>query len=287
MQLYTLDAFTDRPFAGNPAGVCLLGAAGWPDVGWMQAVAAEMNLSETAFVCPADAGGVRPIRYFAPLAEVELCGHATLASAHLLFDLDPPADREEPIRFETFHGQRLDCRRLDGGLVQMRFPRHATEAMSAPADLAALAGLWPGEVIHAAKGPYDWLLQIDEPSRVTELRPDFPGLLKFCKAHSLRGVVVTAAGGTCPDGSAADVTSRFFAPTVGIDEDPVTGSLQCVLGPYWADRLGRRELLSYQASRRGGVLHLTVEDDAVLIAGHAVRVLDATLRPPATPKLHA
>jgi PhzF family phenazine biosynthesis protein len=257
--LFQVDAFADRAFAGNPAAVCLLD--GPADADWMQAVAAEMNLSETAFLHRDGAGYA--LRWFTPVAEVALCGHATLASAHALWE----SGRESggaPIAFATLSGTLTASR--DGGWIAMDFPATPPEPADAPAGLAEALGLparWTG------RSPFDWLVELASPGEVARVRPDMAALAEI----EGRGVIVTAAGGR--DG--ADVTSRYFAPGFGIPEDPVTGSAHCALGPFWAERLGRERLVCHQASARGGIVRVDVRGDRVLLSGRAVTVFEGRL----------
>ena len=217
--LAIVDAFTDRPFAGNPAAVCLLEAEAEP--AWMQRVASEMNLSETAFVRPIEAGF--ELRWFTPAAEVELCGHATLASAHLLWEAGRvPPDTE--IRFETRLRGALACRR-DGadGSIFMDFPADPAEPAAPPVGLVERLGV---RAVAVGRSRYDWIVELENEAEVLEARPDFPALAAF----DTRGVGITARASR----AGFDFVSRFFAPRLRIDEDPVTGSLHCVLAPYWA-----------------------------------------------------
>jgi len=266
MRLFQVDAFTENAFAGNPAAVCLLG--GPAGARWMQSVASEMNLSETAFLEPRPAG--YGLRWFTPVAEVGLCGHATLASAHVLYEtgLSAPADR---VNFETVSGP-LAARREDGLLV-LDFPaRPAAPAPPAPGLLAALGvtrPAWTGQ----AKD--DLMVVLDREDQVTALRPDITGLAVL----GTRGVIVTAPASR----PGADFVSRFFAPGVGIAEDPVTGSAHCTLGPYWAERIGRNDLTGYQASARGGTVTVRVEGERVLLVGRAVTVFSGELSDAALP----
>jgi len=266
MRLFQVDAFTENAFAGNPAAVCLLG--GPAGARWMQSVASEMNLSETAFLEPRPAG--YGLRWFTPVAEVGLCGHATLASAHVLYEtgLSAPADR---VNFETVSGP-LAARREDGLLV-LDFPaRPAAPAPPAPGLLAALgvtSPAWTGQ----AKD--DLMVVLDREDQVTALRPDITGLAVL----GTRGVIVTAPASR----PGADFVSRFFAPGVGIAEDPVTGSAHCTLGPYWAERIGRNDLTGYQASARGGTVTVRVEGERVLLVGRAVTVFSGELSDAALP----
>jgi len=266
MRLFQVDAFTENAFAGNPAAVCLLG--GPAGARWMQSVASEMNLSETAFLEPRPAG--YGLRWFTPVAEVGLCGHATLASAHVLYEtgLSAPADR---VTFESVSGP-LAARREDGLLV-LDFPaRPAAPAPPAPGLLAALgvtSPAWTGQ------SKDDLMVVLDREEQVTGLRPDITGLAVL----ATRGVIVTAPASR----PGADFVSRFFAPGVGIAEDPVTGSAHCTLGPYWAGRLGRTDLTGYQASARGGTVTVRVEGERVLLVGRAVTVFSGELSDAALP----
>ncbi len=254
-----VDAFTATPFAGNPAAVVLLPAAA-PE-SWMQAVALEMNLSETAFLVRR--GDDFDLRWFTPAAEVALCGHATLASAHVLWEEDHlPAG--EAARFHTKSGLLTARRRGDG--VDMDFPARRERVFEPPAELAGAIGAQPRYV---GRNVDDVLLLLDGEEAVRGLRPDF-GLLRTLP---VRGVIVTAPSAR----PGFDFVSRFFAPAVGVDEDPVTGSAHCCLAPFWAERLGRNELVAYQASRRGGVVRVCVEGDRVHLGGQAVTVVRGEL----------
>ncbi|GAA4616967.1 PhzF family phenazine biosynthesis protein [Actinoallomurus liliacearum] len=274
MRVYVVDAFTDRPFAGNPAGVCPLTDPA--DAGWMQRVAAELNLSETAFPRPVEAasgaagrsqgGEVRPdfeLRWFTPAVEVALCGHATLGAAHVLYETGAvPCDR--PIRFQTLRSGVLTVRREDD-LLAMDFPAVPPTKADPPAGLAEALGaepLWTGR-----NGQNDVLVVLPDATTVRSLRPDQHALGRI----DARGICVTAPG------EDHDFVSRFFAPRVGVPEDPVTGSAHCMLAPYWAERLGRAELVAYQASARGGEVRLSVRDDRVILRGGATTVIEGTL----------
>jgi predicted PhzF superfamily epimerase YddE/YHI9 len=262
-----VDAFTDRPFAGNPAAVCPLEAP-LPEA-LMQDIAAENNLSETAFFVPA--GGGFHIRWFTPVKEVPLCGHATLASAHVLWT----EDRAEPgqtIRFDTASGP-LAARPSPGGTIWLDFPATPAERVDPPPEL--MAGLGVGDAVRwVGLGRFDYLVELEGEAAVRGLAPDFGRLGRL--EH--RGVIVTASAGRPPAGTRSfDFVSRYFAPAVGIDEDPVTGSAHCTLGPYWAERLGRAELTGFQASARGGVVQVRTAGDRVLLGGQAVTVLRGEL----------
>ena len=259
MKIYQVDAFTDRPFAGNPAGVCVLPAAASDR--WMQAVAAEMNVSETAFLLQRPDGF--DLRWFTPTTEVELCGHATLAAAHILWQTGR-VDRGERCRFHTASG--LLTAGLHGDQVELDFPAVPDEPAPAPEGLAEILG---AEVVAFRGSRFDHLAEVASEAVVRGLHPDLARL----KALPVRGIMVTSRAST----PGFDFVSRFFGPAVGIDEDPVTGSAHCCLGPYWARRLGKNELTAYQASARGGVVGVTVDGDRVRLRGRAVTVLVAEL----------
>ena len=263
LSILQVDAFTDRPFAGNPAAVCVLPQA--RDEGWMQAVAREMNLSETAFLVPlGDAEAQYDLRWFTPVAEVELCGHATLASAHALWDSGALApDRDA--RFTTKSGPLSASR--DGDWIAMDFPATPATPLDAhPAGLADALGAEPHTVGHTR---FDYLVELPTAAAVRELQPDFGAVLRL----GVRGVIVTALA----DDGEHDFVSRFFAPFVGIDEDPVTGSAHCALGPYWCERLGVDEVRGFQASARGGTVRVRNRGERVELRGQAVTVLRAEL----------
>jgi len=259
--LFQVDAFTEEPFKGNPAGVCLL--RGPAEAGWMQKVAAEMNLAETAFPLP-EGDGFR-LRWFTPKVEVKLCGHATLATAHILWERGVLApDREA--RFETLSG-RLTARR-DGGLVELDFP--ARPPLPEPPDWAdAVVGALGIKPVSIGMSAEDVIFEAADEATVRSIVPDFATL----RSLPARGVIVTSRSAD----KRFDFVSRFFAPAVGVDEDPVTGSSHTVLVPYWAAKLGKSSLTAYQASARGGVLHLRHEGARVRIAGRAVTVIAGEL----------
>jgi PhzF family phenazine biosynthesis protein len=257
--LIQVDAFTDRPFGGNPAAVCLLEAARSP--AWMQAVAMEMNLSETAFLVPR--AGDWDLRWFTPAVEVDLCGHATLASAHALWE-SGRLQAGVTARFHTKSGL-LTCVQRDAW-IEMDFPATIEQEAEAPDGMADALGLTPRYVGRSA---FDYVVEADAEQTVRQLEPDHARLRRL----PARGIIVTsrAAGGEF------DFVSRFFAPGSGIDEDPVTGSAHCALGPFWAKRLGKADFLAYQASARGGIVKVRVEGDRVLLGGRAVTVLRGEL----------
>jgi len=254
-----VDAFTNKPFAGNPAAVCLLPEP--REERWMQDVAREMNLSETAFLV--GQGDGYNLRWFTPTVEVELCGHATLASAHALWEgrqLRP----DEPARFYTKSGLLTAARRSDW--IEMDFPAKPEEPASLPEGLDRALGV---EMKYVGKSKFDYLVEVDSEKTVRELNPDFTLL----KTVPVRGTMVTSRATI----AGFDFVSRFFAPASGVDEDPVTGSAHCTLGPFWKKRLGKDEFLAYQASARGGVVRVRVAGERVILGGQAVTVLRGQL----------
>lgn len=258
---FHVDAFTSRRFAGNPAAVCLLAKA--HPAKWMQAIAAELNLSETAFVVPMARG--LQLRWFTPKCEVDLCGHATLATAHVLWQEGlVPADQAIP--FHTRSGQ-LVAARLPDGRIELDFPARPAVVGKAPKGLAKVLGAKPVRVAHSTE---DLLVELESAAAVRALQPDLVALGEL----PVRGVVVTAAS----DQRRFDFVSRFFAPAVGVPEDPVTGSAHCVLAPWWSERLGRAVLKGYQASARGGEVEVEVAGDRVLLRGAAVTVVRGELQ---------
>lgn len=265
--LYQVDAFTDTPFSGNPAAVCLLPAPVADE--HLQAVAAEMNLSETAFLLRTNhrhwrSGSTFSLRWFTPQTEVPLCGHATLATAAVLFDVIRVYAEE--VVFQTRSGDLL-ARRCDSGIA-LDFPADPTIACEPPLDVLAALGLTGSEVVTAVYGTKTrkLMLHLRSAVQVRELRPNFAALLAARGMEAYRGLIVTAAG---EEGEPYDFVSRFFAPWIGIDEDPVTGSAHTVLTPYWAEQLGKPRLHAYQASSRGGVLWVR------LLAGERVELVGA------------
>jgi PhzF family phenazine biosynthesis protein len=258
--VFQVDAFAARRFAGNPAAVCLLDAP--RDPGWMQQVAAEMNLSETAFVVPR-AGGGFDLRWFTPATEVDLCGHATLASAHVLWET-ARLPMAEVARFETKSGT-LTARREDGWIA-LDFPATPDEPAEAPAGLAEALGC---EILYVGRSRFDYLIEVESEDVVRRLRPDHA---RLC-ALPVRGVMVTSRAAV----PGVDFVSRFFAPGSGIDEDPVTGSSHCCLTPFWSRRLGRTSFVAQQLSVRGGELRVALAGDRVTLRGQAVTVLRGEL----------
>jgi len=256
LPFFHVDAFTDRPFSGNPAAVCLLDAPAEP--GWMRQVAAEVNLSETAFVAPIDGGF--GLRWFTPEVEVDLCGHATLASAHVLWESGRLA-RHEPARFHTRSGWLTAT--WSEGWITLDFPALPIVPGPIPAEAVAALGVIP---LMTGTCGARWVVQAADEDVVRGLRPDFARL----RALTGRALMVTAAA---HPGTGCDFVSRYFAPWVGVNEDPVTGAAHCALGPFWATRLGRPSLVAYQASPRGGWLRVEPAGDRVRLAGQAVTVI--------------
>jgi len=256
-----VDAFTSTPFAGNPAAVAVLEAE--RDKTWMQQVAREMNLSETAFLLR------RPdhvaLRWFTPTVEVDLCGHATLASAHVLWTSGAVPERET-IRFRTRSGELTAAK--DGDWIQLDFPALVASWADVPPGLAEVLGARPKS---AATSRFDLLIELESEAVVRDLKPDI-GLLSNLP---YRGVIVTAAAASDDE---YDFVSRFFAPRAGVPEDPVTGSAHCVLGPYWGERLGQTSLIGYQASARGGVVKVELRGERAVLGGQAVTVWGGELR---------
>lgn len=259
LPLFQIDAFAERVFQGNPAAVCPLEA--WLPEALMQAIAAENNLSETAFCVPEGEG--YGLRWFTPLKEIDLCGHATLATAHVLFEHLGFAGAE--IVFSTRSGALRVTRA--GDRLAMDFPAKAVEPCAAPAALIEGLGRMPLEVY----GGRDYLAVFADAAEVRALRPD-PRRLAELDRH---GVIVTAPGGA-EDGD-VDFVSRFFVPKFGVDEDPVTGSAHCSLTPFWAARLGKATLEARQVSRRGGRLQCTLAGERVILRGRAVTYMAATI----------
>jgi PhzF family phenazine biosynthesis protein len=259
LTIYQVDAFTDRPFAGNPAAVCILDEYG--EDSWMQSVAMEMNLSETAFLVRREDG--LDLRWFTPTREVPLCGHATLASAHILWETGHLGPGEDA-RFSTLSGP-LGARR-SGDWIEMDFP---AEPEQEPVDTADVERALGASVKHAGKNRMYYLAEVDSAETVRSLKPD----IALVDELPTQGITVTSVS----DSPEYDFISRFFAPQSGVNEDPVTGSAHCLLGPHWEGRLGRHEFVAYQASPRGGVVRVRLEGDRVYLGGQAVTVLRGEL----------
>ncbi|TWD80277.1 PhzF family phenazine biosynthesis protein [Kribbella amoyensis] len=284
MRIRIIDAFTDRPFAGNQAGVCLLPLGPWPDTDWMQRVAAELNLAETAFarpVGPAEADW--ELRWFTPAVEVRMCGHATLATTQALVD-DKLIERE--VRFGTLSGV-LAASVGEDGEVTLDFPVSPPVPLTTPAGLAEALGVEPVGV-YGTGALGDLLVELADEAQVRALTPDLGLLERLNRTDAVRGTIITAAAAKPAAASAPtaatpeptaeyDFVSRFFAPASGIPEDPVTGSAHTALAPFWAARLGGDHLTGYQASPRGGVVRVVLAGDRVHLIGRAVTVLDGEL----------
>jgi PhzF family phenazine biosynthesis protein len=263
VEIFQVDAFSDRPFAGNPAGVCVLDEPG--DEAWMRDVASEMNLSETAFLHPEGAGW--RLRWFTPTVEVDLCGHATLASAHVLWS-ERGVARDRPLAFATRSGV-LGATPGEEDWIELDFPAEPAAPDDPPSALLEALGLDAVEA--AGRNRMDWLLELPDETALRAVDPDFRALGRV----DARGVAVTAPPGaaTRRDHPGVDFVSRFFAPAAGVNEDPVTGSAHCALGPWWSERLGRATVLGRQVSRRGGLVRVIDRGSRVTIAGRAVTSL--------------
>jgi PhzF family phenazine biosynthesis protein len=260
IRIVQVDAFTNRPFTGNPAAVCVLRDT--PSDKWMRNVASEMNLSETAFLVPQDDG--YNLRWFTPSVEVDLCGHATVASAHVLWQ-DRHLPETSQARFYTRSGLLTADRR--GDWIELDFPAKIAAPAEAPPELLPALGV--GKAKFVGKNVFDYLVEIESDTDLRNLAPDHSALRRL----PVRGIIVTARSSS-PD---FDFVSRFFAPGSGIDEDPVTGSAHTALGPYWAGILGKAEFTAYQASARGGVVKVRVGDGRVKLGGQAVTVMTGEL----------
>lgn len=259
MKIYQVDAFTDQPFSGNPAAVCPLPAARPAE--WMQNVAMEMNLSETAFFWPIHNGW--ELRWFTPAVEVALCGHATLATAHVAWETRR-ASVGQTLSFLTRSGPLSATR--SGKTITLDFPAQPAEEVAAPAGLAAALGV---EAVWVGRNRENYLVLLESEPAVRSLAPDFRAFAEL----ECQGVIVTAAA----DMEGFDFVSRYFAPAAGINEDPVTGSAHCALAPFWRQRLGKDEMVGYQASQRGGRVRVRDKGRRVELAGQAVTVLEGEL----------
>ncbi|MFD8046185.1 PhzF family phenazine biosynthesis protein [Streptomyces chartreusis] len=267
MRIRIVDAFSDRPFAGNPAGVLLLDA--FPEDGWLQNVAMEVNHAETAFAHPLPEGGEADwaLRWFTPVTEVTMCGHATLATAHVLHSTGA---HEGPVRFDTLSGVLVATPGADGSIT-LDFPTAPLTRVEAPDGVAEALGAEPLSAFDTGPNIGDLLLELADEKTVLGLTPD----LKALGAHSSRGIIATARAEDPERGY--DFVSRCFFPNVGIDEDPVTGSAHTALAPYWSERLGRTGLTGLQASRRSGRVRTEVRGDRTLLSGRAVTVIEGEL----------
>lgn len=271
MRIRVVDAFTDRPFAGNPAGVCLLEGEDWPDETWMRQVAAELNLSETAFARPltADPDADWALRWFTPAIETHLCGHATLATTHAM-QADGLVDGK--VRFKTLSGV-LTAEVAADGMITLDFPAAELTEIAVPDGLAEALDATPIAALSTG-ALLDLLVVMPDEKSVRGLDPDLRAISQLAGRENGRGVIVTAAAEQHAD---YDFVSRFFAPAAGIGEDPVTGSAHTALAPYWVSKLGGDSLVGYQASQRGGLVRTELAGDRVKLTGRAVVVLDATL----------
>jgi PhzF family phenazine biosynthesis protein len=256
--LFHVDAFTDCPFAGNPAAVCLLSS--WKEDGWLQAVAREMNLSETAFLV--EQNNHFDLRWFTPTVEVDLCGHATLASAHILWQHGRVQGGE--ILFSTKSGILKANRRSDD--IELDFPLMPESAAEAPPGLLLALGV---SARYVGKNQFDYIVEVESEEVLRKIAPDFKRLAML----PVRGIIITSRSAS----PQFDFVSRFFAPGSGIDEDPVTGSAHCCLGDYWQKQMNKSEFVAYQASARGGVVKVRVVNDRVLLGGRAVTVAKGEL----------
>ncbi len=260
MKIYTVNAFINKnKFTGNPAAVCLLTEPA--DEQWMQHVAAEMNLSETAFLVPHRNG--YNIRWFTPTTEVDLCGHATLASAHVLFETGNVSPNET-IRFHSKSGYLQAKKNNDW--IELDFPATPEEPATLLPSMMMALGI---TACYVGQSKFDYLVETESENTVREMKPDF----NILRTIPCRGVIVTAKS----DSKEFDFVSRYFAPAYGIDEDPVTGSTHCCLAPYWSKQLGKTEFTALQASSRSGILHVTLQGDRVILGGQAVTVLKGKL----------
>lgn len=255
-----VDAFTDQPFAGNPAAVCLLASARDPT--WMQQVAREMNLAETAFLLRRSDDGF-DLRWFTPTIEVDLCGHATLASAHVMWE-EGHLHRRKRARFHTRSGALVASRQ--GDLIWLDFPATPDQPLAKSPELERALG---ATISYLGRTRFDYLVELESEDAVRAVAPDMAALARL----PARGVIITARS----ERRAYDFVSRFFAPGVGVPEDPVTGSAHCGLAPFWAARLRKNELVGYQASARGGIVQVRLDQDRVHLGGHAVTVLRGEL----------
>jgi PhzF family phenazine biosynthesis protein len=258
--LYLVDAFAEHPFAGTPAAVALV--AVWPEDAWLQSVAAELKHSETAFVRRRDADF--ELRWFTPAVEVDLCGHATLASAFVLWQSGiVPAGT--PVVFSTRSG-RLTARECDGS-IELNFPLEPPDPCQAPPGFLEALGV---DAVYVGRSRFDLLVEVASEAELRSMAPNFKRLAET----DCRGVIVTSRASRAP----FDFVSRFFAPAAGVDEDPVTGSAHCTLAHFWRDRLGKSQFNAYQASQRGGAVRVAIDGDRVLLGGRAVMVFEGRLR---------
>jgi PhzF family phenazine biosynthesis protein len=273
MRIRIIDAFTDRPFAGNPAGVCLLDGEAWPEETWMRQVAAELNLSETAFAhpLPDDQDADWALRWFTPVSEVDLCGHATLATAHALHSDRGTAGT---VRFTSRSGILVAHTHSDG-TITLDFPTAPISEVPIPEGLAEALGAKP-DLAYGTGALADLLVVFTDEAAVRALAPDVTAVTALTSRGDYRGIIATAP--SADPAAGYDFVSRFFAPGDGITEDPVTGSAHTALAPYWSHRLGRDELTGLQASARTGLVRTALRGDRVHLTGRAVTVIDGTLQ---------
>ncbi|XEC93027.1 PhzF family phenazine biosynthesis protein [Paenibacillus tarimensis] len=253
LPIYVVDAFTDKPFKGNPAGVCLTSEPLNDDL--MQKIAQEMNLSETAFLFPFQGG--YSLRWFTPNTEVELCGHATLAGAHILWEAESLSKGQQAI-FYTKSG--LLSATLDGSWIQLNFPEEPVSESEYPLELIEALNIDP---VFVGRNRFDYFIEIESEDVIKKLSPNF----------SLLGTIPTRGINVTSRSNEFDFISRCFFPAIGVNEDPVTGSAHCGLAPYWSKKLNKTELYAYQASARGGVLKINIQNNRVMMAGQAVTIM--------------
>lgn len=259
--IFQVDAFTDKPFRGNPAGVCILNEE--PSAGWMQNIAMEMNLSETAFVFPGTKGE-RFIRFYTPEAEVPLCGHATLSASHVLYETGSVGNDEEII-YNSRSGKLII--RKEGSWITMNFPADSLKKIDDKADFIKTTGLNPAELYET--GNFWSLALMKDENEVRSASPDFMKM----KNSKYGDLIVTAHSAD----KKYDYCTRCFAPAVGINEDPVTGSAQCALAPFWSGKTGKNDFVCHQVSKREGILKVSLKGDRVDISGQAVTMFKAEL----------
>ena len=262
--IFTVDAFTDKPFSGNPAGVCLLDSP--LDEKLMHNIAFEMNLSETAFLFKKDDGSYN-LRWFTPVVEVDLCGHATLASSHILWEKEKEKKSAE-LEFNTKSGM-LKANFRNGG-IELDFPLIESKVVETPKGLIKALGVEP---INLFRTQWNYIAELDSEETVRKVKPDFD-LLRTLEAW---GTIITSKASKELSKEGFDFVSRFFAPAKGVKEDPVTGSAHCALAPYWMNRLGKKKFNAYQASERGGIVGVRVDEDRVYLTGSAVTVLSGSI----------
>ena len=260
IKIFQVDAFTSEPFKGNPAAVCILEKEMTDS--WMTGVAANMNLSETAFIIATEEKNKYKLRWFTPKVEVDLCGHATLATAHVLYE-NNYVPSLEAISFETKSG--ILKTHKNENYIQLDFPETPVTDTEIPKGIEEALG---AKIIYSGKSIFDYFFLLEDEELLINLKPNFSELVKFDK----RGIIVTAGS------KKYDFVSRFFAPQSGIDEDPVTGSAHCALYPYWSKKLNKKDLVAYQVSKRGGLLKLSSEGSRILISGEAVTILEGILK---------